>query len=356
MPARLCAAAALSLSTCACPCRRGHAYHFHPPFFPSPDLPAPQICHHAAAALSSLLRCLQVSAMMKKHLVEGVVPVLIELKRALEGQQHWLLRDLLAAIRMLLKDYKHEVSEECTQSNFKIGVGQWLSRARPARQPSASLRTCCSTHFSPAVPDSTTLALLQIEDILVADKQLAREIMYDLRQDEQRAAAAAAGQSCAPPGGCTGAGPSGQGAAAQSSEGPSGSGQPAQQSARPGTHRRQERSRAGGVPVQQTLHVCALIVRAPMDEAASSAECEAWRRGGGPRAVGQVGQVAIWTTPAWGLCHSTGSCVGLSCAWDCHVISLFLARVCDAQHVASGSRKHPTAEGCTSSDRPSSTC
>lgn len=48
--------------------------------------------------------------MMKKHLVEGVVPVLIELKRALAAQQHWLLGDLLAAIRMLLKDYKNEVT------------------------------------------------------------------------------------------------------------------------------------------------------------------------------------------------------------------------------------------------------
>ena len=112
-------------------------------------------------------------------------------------------------------------------------------------QPSASLRSCDSTRFNPAVSDSTALTLLQIEDILVADKQLAREIMYDLRQDEQRAAAAAAGQTCAPGGGGAGAGPSGQGTAAQSSEGPSGSGQPAQQSARPRTDRRQERSRAG---------------------------------------------------------------------------------------------------------------
>ena len=91
----------------------------------TPLFTLPPIClptnsyHHAAAALTSLLRCLQVSAMMKKHLVEGVVPVLIELKRALEGQQHWLLRDLLAAIRMLLKDYKHEVSKECTQRRCK---------------------------------------------------------------------------------------------------------------------------------------------------------------------------------------------------------------------------------------------
>ncbi len=52
---------------------------------------------------------LQVSAMMKKHLVEGVVPVLIELKCTLEGLRHWLLGDLLTCIRALLKDHKNEV-------------------------------------------------------------------------------------------------------------------------------------------------------------------------------------------------------------------------------------------------------
>lgn len=49
--------------------------------------------------------------MMKKHLVEGVVPVLIELKRTLEGLCHWLLGDLLTCIRALLKDHKSEVSK-----------------------------------------------------------------------------------------------------------------------------------------------------------------------------------------------------------------------------------------------------
>ena len=48
--------------------------------------------------------------MMKKHLVEGVVPVLIELTRNLEGLRHWLLGDLLTCIRALLKDHKNEVS------------------------------------------------------------------------------------------------------------------------------------------------------------------------------------------------------------------------------------------------------
>ena len=75
--------------------------------------------------------------MMKKHLVEGVVPVLIELKRALEGQQHWLLRDLLAAIRMLLKDYKHEVSVECAQCRLK--TCWWL----PASIAGSWIDVCC---------------------------------------------------------------------------------------------------------------------------------------------------------------------------------------------------------------------
>ena len=142
-------------------------------------------------------------------------------------------------------------------------------------QPAASLCTCDSSHSNLAVPDSTAPTLLQIEDILVADKQLAREIMYDLRQDEQRAAAApAAGQSGAPGGVC--AGPSGQGAASQNSQGPSGSGQPAQHGARPRTDRRQERSWAGGA---LRGRVC-IVVRTPRGEAASSGECEAWRQEG----------------------------------------------------------------------------
>ena len=51
---------------------------------------------------------------MKKHLVEGVVPVLIELKRSLEGLRHWLLGDLLTCIRALLKDHKNEVANNST--------------------------------------------------------------------------------------------------------------------------------------------------------------------------------------------------------------------------------------------------
>jgi hypothetical protein len=52
---------------------------------------------------------LQVSAMMKKHLVEGVVPVIIELKRGMEAARHPLLGDLMAATAAMLRDYKNEV-------------------------------------------------------------------------------------------------------------------------------------------------------------------------------------------------------------------------------------------------------
>lgn len=132
-PACQCAAVALRFPPPACPGRTGHTHITSTPFPPASLIGlAPDSYHHAAAAVSSLLRCLQVSAMMKKHLVEGVVPVLIELKRALEGQQHWLLRDLLAAIRMLLKDYKHEVSVECTHAEVKDSlVGCWQAHIGP---------------------------------------------------------------------------------------------------------------------------------------------------------------------------------------------------------------------------------
>eukprot|EP00873_Tetraselmis_striata_P004786 jgi/Tetstr1/425050/TSEL_015515.t1 len=95
-----------------------------------------------------------VSGMMKKHLVEAVVPVLVELKRQLEAAHHPLMSALRATFCALLKDYKAEV-----------------------------------------------------EDILVGDRQLAKEILYDLKEAEQRAkeaeqaaAAPAAAQAEARPG------------------------------------------------------------------------------------------------------------------------------------------------------------
>jgi hypothetical protein len=52
-----------------------------------------------------------VSAMMKKYLAEGMVPVLAELKRALEAARHPLLGQLLATFRSLLREHKGEVGQ-----------------------------------------------------------------------------------------------------------------------------------------------------------------------------------------------------------------------------------------------------
>lgn len=73
-----------------------------------------------------------VSSLAKRNLVEHVVPSVIELKRMLEAEQSPLLGDLMAATRFLLKDYKTE-----------------------------------------------------LEDILIADKQMARELLYDLHREEE---------------------------------------------------------------------------------------------------------------------------------------------------------------------------
>ncbi|KAG2488406.1 hypothetical protein HYH03_013090 [Edaphochlamys debaryana] len=124
-----------------------------------------------------------VGAMMRKHLAESVVPLMVELRYMLQAQKHPLLGSLMLCMASLLRDYKSEV-----------------------------------------------------EDILVADKQLAREILHDLKhyealqkqqQTQQEAAMAAAlapaaGQAPPPPAqqqqqraAADGAGPSG--AAAQGS-------------------------------------------------------------------------------------------------------------------------------------------
>jgi hypothetical protein len=49
--------------------------------------------------------------MMKKHLVEAVVPVLIELRRMLGEARHPLLGALMATTAALLKEYKAEIED-----------------------------------------------------------------------------------------------------------------------------------------------------------------------------------------------------------------------------------------------------
>ena len=61
-----------------------------------------------------------VSSMMKKYLAEAMVPMLLELKRALEAARHPLLGQLLATLRALLKEHKHEV--RLSDSNVHAGT------------------------------------------------------------------------------------------------------------------------------------------------------------------------------------------------------------------------------------------
>ena len=85
-----------------------------------------------AMAAAGAARTHLVSVMMKKHLVEAVIPVIVELRRIMEACHHPLLGDLMAAAAALLKDHKGE-----------------------------------------------------IENILAADRQLAKEILYDIRRAEE---------------------------------------------------------------------------------------------------------------------------------------------------------------------------
>jgi len=79
-------------------------------------------------ALSSAKENL-LSKIVKKNVLENVIPIIIELKHFLEKRQSPLLKNLMEYLKELLKDFKDEV-----------------------------------------------------EDILVADRQLAKEIQYDIRQ------------------------------------------------------------------------------------------------------------------------------------------------------------------------------
>jgi condensin-2 complex subunit D3 len=105
----------------------------------SGGVPDPDADGDAAAAAVGAARGRLVSQMMKKHLAEAVVPVLIELKRGMEAARHPLLGDLMAAAAAMLRDHKGELG-----------------------------------------------------DMLAADRQLAAEILYDIRRAEARAAEAAA--------------------------------------------------------------------------------------------------------------------------------------------------------------------
>ncbi|CAI5528622.1 unnamed protein product [Closterium sp. Naga37s-1] len=92
-----------------------------------------------AGALANALKGRVVTQLMKKNLVENTIPVLIELKRLLEAQTSPLQGALMACLRCLFKEYKEE-----------------------------------------------------IEDLLAADPQLGKELVYDIQKHESARARAAA--------------------------------------------------------------------------------------------------------------------------------------------------------------------
>jgi hypothetical protein len=92
----------------------------------------------AAATAMADARGKLVSSIMKKNLMENVVPTLIELRALLTDKRSPLAGTLMATLRVLLKDYKSEIA-----------------------------------------------------DLLACDKQLARELLYDIQQSEAAEKAAA---------------------------------------------------------------------------------------------------------------------------------------------------------------------
>ncbi|GJP33375.1 hypothetical protein CLOM_g17920 [Closterium sp. NIES-68] len=105
-----------------------------------------------------------VTQLMKKNLVENTIPILIELKRLLEAQNSPLQGALMGCLRCLFKEYRAE-----------------------------------------------------IEDLLAADPQLAKELVYDIQKHEAARARAVAAASRACAGGAaggSGGGACGDGAAA----------------------------------------------------------------------------------------------------------------------------------------------
>ncbi len=84
-----------------------------------------------AGSVASAAKGKLVSSMMKKYLAEAMVPMLLELRRALEAARHPLLGQLLATLASLLKEHKHEVgapvySERLLSPYSKLSHGLWV--------------------------------------------------------------------------------------------------------------------------------------------------------------------------------------------------------------------------------------
>ena len=77
-----------------------------------------------------------ISAMMKKHLVDTIVPLVIELKRMLESQKSPLLGILLNFACAVLKEYKEEIEEILVADNtFAKEVLYEIQQENKSRQP-----------------------------------------------------------------------------------------------------------------------------------------------------------------------------------------------------------------------------
>ena len=98
----------------------------------------------SAAASTASAKGRAITQAVKKGLIQNVIPIFIELKRLLESKNSPLIGSLMECLRVLLKDYKNE-----------------------------------------------------IDDILVADKQLQKELIYDMQKYETVKAKSTAAEAMA---------------------------------------------------------------------------------------------------------------------------------------------------------------
>jgi len=107
--------------------------------------------HFFAIAYFRTVIILFFAQIVKKNVIENIVPIIIHLKHLLEEKHSPLLGPLMQYLTDLMKDYKSEISGFVLHS---YSVFSFLT---------ACLIICCS-------------------EIMIADKQLAKELDYDLRQ------------------------------------------------------------------------------------------------------------------------------------------------------------------------------
>ena len=59
--------------------------------------------------MDMLIFCLFVPQVVKRAVIENIVPILIGLKHKLESERSPLMKDLLLYLKEIMKDYKNEV-------------------------------------------------------------------------------------------------------------------------------------------------------------------------------------------------------------------------------------------------------